>query len=1056
MNPIQAAVNRPYTVAVGVILLVLFSVLAIGRIPVQLKPTVDLPQLTVQTTYRGASALEVEEQITRPLEEELQSVQGLVKLTSGSTSGQSALTLEFELGADTRLAMIDVVSKLSRVPNLPEEADEPRVDIASSDEAQPVMWVAIPSGYTPNRVLRLVKEEIEPHLERVPGVSSLLLVGGSEREVQVEVDPALLVAYRVTPEELVRAISRGPVNVRGGTVETATRQLVVRTVGKPEEIAGLADLVIKQTAKGRVRLRDVATVRDDHREIESFVSISGRQGVAIGIRRQVGANVVALIERADAEIARLNESFESRSLDIRLEPVYRETTYIDAAMSFVTSSMLLGAALSVVILIVFLRSGRSVLVVAASIPISMISVFLVLSALGRSLNVISLAGIAFASGMAVDNAIVVLENIFRHLEMGKSRLRAAIDGGVEVWGGVLASTLTTVAVFVPIVFQVDEASQLFKDLALAISAAVAFSLLVALTVVPVLSSLLFRGGEGALPQASSEGQGVTSLGAVGRFYDRFLGTLTRPAAQTLPLKLGFVLAVTAGSLACLKLAPPAEYLPTGNRNLIMFFAAPIAGSRPEAVQQAFRPLEEFLLAQPETERTFCVIASRFNGGGVLLKEEFATPEKLAEFHKRMFGPTSQMAGFRFVVPLRASLFRDPGKQFEIELSGGDLDRLESAAGELSKRLQAVPGIQFVRSSLVTGNPEIQVVLDEERAKELGLDVTNVGQFVELVVAGRRLTKAVQDGREVDVNVVAAQRAVSSAGDLEELRFVAASGQEVALGTVAKVTQTTGPESVRHLERERNVLLTVNLAAEAPLEQVIERVENDVLPGLSRELGPAYNLRVGGTADKLRTTLASLSGGFGLSIVIVYLLLVALFRSWLTPLVILVTVPLALSGGLVGIRLAHAYSGGQAAFDVIAMLGFVILAGLVVNNAILIVHQANNFLAEGFTPALALVESARSRLRPIVMSVVTTVAGMLPLALGSGAGAELYQGLGAIIVGGLLVSTVFTLFLVPVLLSLGQDARAWWTARAGSAAKPLAPERAEAPLPAPPADLPPAE
>ena len=1029
MNPVAAAVSRPYTVAVCVILALLASYQAAQQIPVQLKPTVDTPQVTVQTTYRGASATEVEEQVTRELEDVLQSVEGLVEMTSDSYAGRSAITLEFDLETDAKIAVIDVVNKLTRVPSLPEEADEPQVEVASSDEQQPVMWVAVQSRYDPNRVRRIVDDEIEPRLKRTVGVSSLLVVGGAEREIQIRVDPEQLLAREVDPEDLARAITQGNLNVRGGTVETETRQFVVRTVGKPLEAAGLEDLVLRRTEAGVVRLGEIATIRDSYEETTNFVSISGQPGVAMGVRRQVGANVVALIADVDEAIDALNRDFDNRGLDVQLKPVYRETTYIEAAMGFVTGNLVMGALLAVIVLLVFLRSPRSVVVVALSIPISMLGVFVFLLVAGRSLNVISLAGIAFASGMVVDNAIVVLENVFRHLEMGKGAKQAAIDGGLEMWGGVVASTLTTVAVFAPILFQLDEAGQLFKDMAITISSAVALSLVVALTVVPVLAHLFFRSqaAQDEL-QRARERNAQRGPNRIGQGYAAFTTWLRTQDADRTRAKLGFGLLVLAFSLWTLRLAPPAEYLPTGNRNLVMFFASPIPGTRPESIQRNFKPLERFLLSQPEADRTFAVISPRFNGGGVVLKDEFGTGEILTEFHQRLYGPTSQLAGFRYVVPVRASLFQDPGKQFEVEISGPDFARLEWAAQQLQGRLQEVDGVEFVRSSLVTGNPELQIVLDEDRAKRLGLDVAYVGRVVELVVAGRRLTTLVDGGREVDVNVLSPQVRISSPEDLEALSFLTPDGRQVALSSVASVVRTTGPEGIRHLERQRNVLLTVNIGAGAPLEQVVETVEGEVFPALAAELGPAYQLRVGGSADKLRTTLTALSSGFGYSVLLVYLLLVALFRSWVAPLVILVTVPLALSGGLLGVRVISELYPHQASFDVIAMLGFVILAGLVVNNAILIVHQANNFEGEGMEPREALAESARTRLRPISMSVITTVAGMLPLALGTGAGAELYQGLGAVIVGGLMVSTLFTLFLVPVLLSLGHDAVQAWTGR----------------------------
>ncbi|MCB9896481.1 MAG: efflux RND transporter permease subunit [Planctomycetes bacterium] len=1025
MSPIEAAVRRPYTVAVATILAVLFGLVALQRIPVQLKPQVDKPKITITTAFRGASAIEVEEQLTRELEEVLQSTEGLVEMTSVSSEGQSSVTLEFEYGTDTQLAVVDVINKLSRVERLPDEADEPAVDIDSGDNARTVMWLAVVSGFGPDQVRRIVEEDIKAQIERVEGVASLFIAGGSEREIQVRIDPEALVARGVSVQELLDAIAAGNVNVAGGTIETTGRQLVVRTVGRAALPAGLSDLIVKEGEGGSVRLGELAEIVDGFREASGFVNIDGTPGVALGVRRQADANVVDLIGRLDDVVAKLNKVFTNRGIDVFLTPVYRETTYIESALSFVTNNLLMGAALAVVVLAVFLRSVRSVLIVALSIPLSLVVVFLVIQASGRTLNVITLAGIAFASGMVVDNAIVVLENVFRHLESGKGPLRAAIEGGHEVWGGILASTLTTVAVFLPILTQSDEASDLFVDMALAISAAVMLSLVVALTVVPVLCSLMFRGKrftEKVGHHAHALTDIETGMGFVGRAYDRFTESLSTRGGGATAGKLGICLLVLAVALASLRLMPPAEYLPTGNRNLVFFFAEPIPGTRPEAVSANFKPFEDFVLAQPEASRMFAVTGPNFNGGGAVLKDEYADAKGLDSFHKRLYGPAATLPGFRFVVPVRSSLFEDPGKQFEVEISGPELDDLERAATRLGERLQQVPGVEFVRSSLVTGRPQVTVTIDENRAKDLGLDVSDVGTVVAVMLQGRRTTALIDGGREVEINVVAPQTRIESTADLASMRFLDGQGRVIDLASVAKVERSVGPQSIRRLERERNVLLTVNIGKDAPLETVVSTVEDDVFPELAQELGPAYTLGVGGSADKLHTTLHTLSGGFGFSVLIVYLLLVALFKSWGTPIVILVTVPLALTGGLIGIRVAHELSGGEASFDVIAMLGFVILAGLVVNNAILIVHQANNFRDEGIPPRRALMLSARSRLRPIAMTIITTVFGMLPLALGGGAGAELYQGLGAVIVGGLVLSTLFTLFLVPAMLSLGHDLR----------------------------------
>jgi HAE1 family hydrophobic/amphiphilic exporter-1 len=1010
-------VRRPYVVAVAVILAVLFSSLSIARIPVQLKPTVDVPRITVRTSFRGAGAVEVEEQLTRELEEELQRTEGLVKMTSDSGDGLSTITLEFDYGYDLGAGVVDVLNKLTRVPALPAEADEPLVEVTSEPGPQAVMWIALESPYPPAQVRRVLDDEIEPRLERQPGVAGLFIVGGAEREVQVRLDLEALVSRGVTVSQVGEALSRANVNLRGGTIETPGRQLVVRTVGRASAPAFLEALVVRKDDAGTVLLRDVARVIDTTREQVEYANINGKPGIAVGVQRRTGANVVSVIDGVDREVEAVNRDFRARGIAVDLVPVYRETTYIRQAIDFVLENLWQGGLLAIVSLLVFLRAVRPVVFVVLVIPVCLVTVFPVLLVLKRTLNVVSLAGIAFASGTIIDNAIVVLENVYRHLQMGKTRFRAAIDGGREVWGGLLASTLTTVAVFAPVILESDEASQTFVDIAVAISAANVISLFVTVGVLPILVSTFGPRSDSRETVRLLEGGG---LGFVGRAYDRSLRWLTRPGAVA--GKLGVTLLVLAGCVLALRFKPPAEYLPTGNRNLIFFFASPVAGTKPSAALENLRPLELYLLAQKETERVFLVNTPTFSGGGAVLKPEYADAESLDGFHKRLFPVASSLAGFQYVVPLRFSIFQDPGKQFEVELTGPDFAVLERGSLELQQRLMGIPGVQFARSSMVTGRPELHVRPDPEKAERLGLTVSEVGDVVETAVAGRRRTILVQGGREVDVNVLVAPERIASRADLEDLPFLTPAGDRVTLGSVADVERTSGPLSVRRLERERSVLLTVNLLKEAPLQTVIEAVEGKVFPEVQRSLGPAYKLRLGGSADKLKTTLASLTRGLWLSILIVYLLLVALFSSWFTPLVILVSVPLALAGGIFGIAVAADLTDGQAAFDVISMLGFVILAGIVVSSAILIVHQMNNLRAEGVPARRALVESASTRLRPILMSVITSVVGMWPLAAGGGAGAELYQGLGAVIVGGLLLSTIFTLVLVPVLVSIGHDLR----------------------------------
>ncbi len=1018
MNPVRFAVERPYTVAVGVILALLFSALAFQRIPVQLKPTVDNPVISILTVYPGAGPVEVEEQITREIEEVVQGVDGLKKLTSSSTEGMSAVRLEYQWGVDKDRAVVDVVTKMNQLPPLPPDAEKPVVNLVG-EMAERSMWLVVRSGLDVGRLRQLVVEEVQPRLERINGVSDLLLVGGEEREVRVYTDPDRMAALGIRWDQLEGALRRGHLDLRGGSLESPTRQYTVRTEGRSPELGRIEDIVVRRDGAGTVRVGDLARVVDTHRETSSIVRNDGERTVAIGVGLESGANVVEMVDGVDGAMAVLNQSFEARGMDVRIESVYRDTTYLDQALAFVSNNLAIGAVMAVMVLVLFLRSLRSVLVVGLAIPISLLTVFLVMDALGRSLNVISLAGLAFAAGMVVDNAIVVLENIFRHVERGKSAARAATEGGQEVWGGVLASTLTTVAVFVPILGIQEEAGQLFADLALAIAAAVALSLVVALTVVPSLAALLYRKGLGARARSPEAGAPAAARGRVARAYRATVEALVGSDRGSLLLKGGLLTFSVVAALASTTLVPAAGYLPAGNVNLTFFFGTPIPGTRPEALEAAGRPMEEWLMAQPEVDRYFFVLATGFNGGGVMLKPEATDPKSQEEFRDRFIPVVTGMPGFLSVFPFQAPLFQDAGAQFTLEIDGPDFPRLAAASGQIQGMLYGVEGIQYSTSDYVEGRPELKVRVDEPRASEAGMNVQQVAAVVEAAVAGRRVATYSDGGRDYDLVLVAPQQRVASQAELAALPLVTPLGSRTTLGALAAIELGSGPVSVNRSERQRAITLTVHLKEGAVLESVIAAVQEQVIDPVLGGLPPGYGVRFGGSADKFSSTLSALTDSFWLAILISYLLLVALFRSWVSPLVILVTVPLALSGGMLGMWATGAL-GSRASYDLLAMLGFVILAGVVVNNAILIIHQSNNLRADGVERRRALSEAAQSRLRPILMSVTTSVFGMLPLAALPGAGAELYQGLAAVVVGGLVVSTVFTLAVVPAMLSLGWD------------------------------------
>jgi HAE1 family hydrophobic/amphiphilic exporter-1 len=1029
---ITSSVKRPHTVFVAALLCVMFGWLALTTVPLQLKPSLDLPEITVTTTFRGASPLEVEDQITTPIEEEMDSVEGVKRITSESADGRSVVTLEFDWGVNKDTALIDVINKLNQVPDLPDDADTPIVQSVSSESREPIMWIVMLSeSYTPDEMFQVAEDIIEPRFRRVKGVSDLLLMGGEEREMQIRIDPAALVARGISMQEFIAALQRENMNVRGGFIDEEKRRFNLRTVGQFESIEDIHDVIVHRSDAGAVYLHEVAEASFGFKKKESLVRVNGQYTVVFGIKRKSGSNTVEVCRGVADAVEALNADFANRQEDLNIQIVYTDVDYIDQSIDVAWRNLLFGALLASIVLIFFLKSLRSLVIVALTIPICMITVFIFIKFFDRSLNIISLAGLAFSAGMIVDNAIVVIENIYRHLAMKKTRIEAAVDGTQEVWGAILISTLTTLAVFIPVIFIQEEAGQLFKDIAIAICVAIALSLLAAITVIPMLSGLLLDDSHDKEPsplrqKAAAIGHLVTLtwLGRiVARVYDAIIDKLVGNSPVKVLMKLAVVAAFGLLFWQSFKFLPPAEYLPSGNRNLVLIFADPLVGSNLEKSVTSIRPLEMMIENDERVERYFTVFGGQFNAVGFIVKPEHADEIGMRNLVGEYFGRTRGIAGFKMLFPIQATIFRDPGKQLEVDISGPDLVRLEQTAGAMQGQLFGTEGVQFVRSSFQSGSPEVRVELDRKRAAALNLRVAEAADFVESLVAGKRIGNFNDTGSQIDLTLYALSGLVDTRGDLAAMQLVTPEGKTIRLDSVAQVRTTTGPTAVKHVEKERAITLTVNLKPEASLEESIARIESQVFAPTRRTMPVDYSIRLAGTADKLNSTLTALTDSFALAIIIVYLLMVALFRSFLYPLIILVTIPMAMSGAFFAIAVQNQRTDGLIVFDVIAMLGLIILAGIVVNNAILIVHQTLNFREAGHSPSEALRLSTASRLRPIWMSVTTSVLGMLPLAVGGGAGTELYRSLGTVLLGGLLLSTVFTLFLVPALLSLLQDLQA---------------------------------
>ncbi len=1044
MDWVSRSVARPVSVTVAVLLLSLFGVLALFRIPVQLTPDVDVPKIRVETIWPGAGPLEVEKEITEEQERQLRNVEGLVRMTSESQDGMAVVELEFPVGMDMKEALIKVNTRLNQVARYPDDVEEPVISTSGAQD-QAIAWFVLKrrggSAEAIETLHDFCEDEIRPRFERVKGVSKSNVLGGREREMQVILDHGRLASRGLMLDDVVAALRGENANITGGDLDEGKRRYVVRVAGEYRTAAEVASVVVEKPGLAPIPVGMLGDVRLGYRKPAFTVRNRGDEAIAINCMRAVGANVLSTMEGLREALAAINaELLAPRGLV--LEQVYDETTYIEQSIASVRKNLVVGAVLAAAILLVFLRRVRPTLIIAVSIPICAVATFLVVQLLGRSLNVVMLAGMSFATGMVVDNAIVVLENIVRRRDAGEGAVEAAVNGALEVRGAIVLSTLTTMAVFVPVIFVEEEAGQLFRDIAIAITAAVGLSLAVALTVVPTLGARLIASGARA-PEGGAAAPGRQTLlrrivGAPWSVAGAVAGgleALNRRVARSIPLCVVLVAALSGlAAVGTAALMPAAEYLPTGNRNLVFGIVLPPPGynlgeltSIGEVLEKELRPYWEAREGTPEAAALEGPAIENFfyvaRGRGVFMGATARDPMRAAELVAVLERPLRKVPGMIAIIT-QSSLFGRAlaqGRSVDIEITGPDLEALLGLGGRIFGQVRGLlPGAQARPiPSLDLGSPEIRLEPRTVRMAEAGLRNEQLGLLLDAFVDGRKVADFRLEGEEIDLVVKARADAVANWQDLENLAIETPAGGRTTVGSVARLVVTNGPEQVNHVERDRSVTIQVIPPGDLSIEATMNLVRERILAPLEAEgaLGGGIRVHLAGTADKLTATKDALLGNFLLAVVITFLLMASLYESFLYPLVVIFSVPLGAVGGLLGLAAVDRLLG-PTPFDVVAMLGFVILVGTVVNNAILIVDQALILMrAGGVTAAEAIPRAARQRLRPIFMTLLTTVFGMLPLVISPDAGSELYRGLGAVVLGGLVVSTIFVLLLIPALLRI---------------------------------------
>ncbi len=1024
MDFIRFAINKPVTVTVGVILVILFGVLGIMRLSVQLTPDVEAPQITVTTTWPGATPYEVEKDIVEEQEAALKGVQNLTLMESSSYNSQSTITLTFQVGTDLAAAVLNVSNKLDEVPNYPENVDKPRIE-ASGARSSPVIWMVLKMRNGPpekiNTYRTFFENEVRQYIDRVPGVGSLFVFGGSDKQLEVVISPEKLARYGLTIANVMNRIKAANQDVAAGVLGLEKNSYRIRTVSQFQSAEDPLDVLIVDDGQRRVYLRDLAYTRIGYATRTSAIIHNSKPTIVVGVRKEQGANVIDLTRRMYDAVEKLNANILHKA-GLELEVVYEQTPYIHRAISLVKRNVVIGGMLALVVLLLFLRSISSTLTTAVAIPISAIGTFIFLWIFDRTLNVVSLAGISFAVGMLVDNAIVVLENIDRHRQMGKDAFAASYDGAKEVWGAVLASTVTTVAVFLPVIFIQEEAGQLFKDIAIAITFAIILSLIVSISVIPSMTHLLYR------RRRNSKKVDLSGIGKVGSNVAGTLMALSRLSIRSWRTRLVTVgLMTTLAVVTVVLLMPKAEYLPQGNRNLILNILIPPPGysydkriAMGDYIFKSTKPYfeEDNKDGFPQIKTIFYVAADRISLFGGLSSHETRARELMPLFNRVM----NSFPGI-FGVSIQAGIFQSGigrGRTVDVNIAGDDIDEIIQAARTLFGTVkQKMPGAQ-VRPvpSLENSYPEANFIPHRSKILANGLSEVELGEAVDVIMDGRKIGEfKPQQAKKIDLVLRSDQAHIRVPEDVAKSVITNHYGQLIRIGDVAEIKYSQGMAQIFHLERKRSIKLEVTPSMDMPMQAALETIQNTVVAPLQKadKLNGTL-VTVGGNADKLKDALTAIQWNLILAALIIYLLMAALFENFFYPLIIMFSVPLAAAGGFMGLRLVDLLIAPQQ-FDIVTMLGFIILIGTVVNNAILIVHQSlNNVRYNDLIGQTAILEAVKTRIRPIFMSASTSVFALMPLALSTGQGSELYRGLGSVILGGLAVSTLFTLFVIPALLA----------------------------------------
>lgn len=1018
---IATFIKRPVFTTMFILLLVVFGIRCYPEIGVDLNPDVDLPIVSVRVTYDGASPQEMETLVTKPIENRVSQVSGIKTLSSTVLEGYSETVLEFNIGVDPQVKASEVREKVSSVrKSLPDDIDEPVTQTVDLNSRPIVAYTFSSASRSRGEIRRIIEDNIKDELQMVEGVSEVNVVGASQRAIRIVLKPEKLAEYGIAYQTIKNKINANNYNTPGGKARSNAMEITVRTVGKYNTIDDIKQVVVANDNGRPVYIGEVADVIDDWEDEDTFASANGEPCVMTFVRKQSKTNTVDVTDNINARMEELKQS--NLPPDITVSKVRDQSSYIRDNIADVWNAIIFGGFLALLITYLFLRNFRATVIGGLCIPTSIIATFFIMKVMDFTLNNMSLMALSLAVGILIDDAIVVIENIFRHIELGQTPFHAAREATEELTLAILATSLSLMAVFVPIGNMGETIGQYFKQFGLTVAFAVAFSTIVAFSLTPMVSAYWIKAED---ETAASRERTHFVQRALDKFEAGFQSVremynslmqwaLVRPkkivAAGVISLLLNLLLLPFVGT----------EFQPTyDSGEFSVNVKAPIGTSLKKTVELA-TPLQQYISALPEVS----IVALNIGNGrnpvnqgsmDVRLKPSDERRRSMQQIMDELRAQFRNVEGLKVTVVSNQGGGRGDSRPVQVGLRGSNIKELKSYALQLAEMLRQTPGATDVDISDSEEQPEIVVKLDHAKASELGLDATEVGKVVEMAVMGKSTANSYTIGdNDYDIILQLEQGQRTDINDVQNLRVSSSDGRFIRLGDIAKIKYGSGPTRIEREDKQRQIVVYANTVGVSPGD-LITKVKSEYIPELNMPSG--YNYKMIGQADNMARSFKEVYKAVILAIVVVYMVLAAQFESFSQPLIIMASLPFAVIGAVLGLLVA-----GQTA-NMMSMIGFTMLLGLVTKNAILLIDYANQQRERGLDIQSAVLEACSLRLRPILMTTLSTILGMLPIALGIGEGAELRQSMGVVLIGGLTTSTLLTLVVVPLIYLLFEEWKA---------------------------------